>query len=128
MKLPEDLKYTKDHEWVRIEGATAIVGITEFAQSELGDIVYVDLPAPGKIFREKDALCVVESTKAASDVYAPVAGVVAETNPALGAKPELINKAPYAEGWLVKLKEVKTGGVNELLSASDYKAFLESKA
>lgn len=128
MQIPENLKYTKDHEWILLEGQVATVGITEFAQSELGDIVFVDLPAAGKVVRESDSLCVVESTKAASDVYAPIGGAVQESNQLLAATPEMINKAPYAQGWLVKLKDIDPADAAKLMSAAEYKKFLGEKA
>ena len=128
MKLPEDLKYTKDHEWVRIEGATAIVGITEFAQSELGELVFVDLPAIGKKFESHGTLCVVESTKAASDVYAPISGSVKEVNSALQDSPSSINSDPYGAGWLVKLENLNPTEVASLLTAKQYEQLLSGKA
>jgi glycine cleavage system H protein len=121
MEFPAHCKYTKDHEWVLLEGDKVIVGITEFAQSELGDLVFVDLPAIGKTVATHGTLCVVESTKAASDVYSPVAGTVAERNEALANDPGLINRAPYTEGWIVKLSGVSAAEVNGLMSADEYK-------
>jgi glycine cleavage system H protein len=121
MEFPNDCKYTKDHEWVRVEGDKVIVGITEFAQSELGDLVFVDLPAVGKSVATHGTLCVVESTKAASDVYSPVAGTVAERNDALADDPGLINRTPYSDGWIVKLSGVSQAELAGLMSAEDYK-------
>jgi len=121
MEFPNDCKYTKDHEWVRVEGDKVIVGITEFAQSELGDLVFVDLPAVGKTVATHGTLCVVESTKAASDVYSPVAGTVAERNDALADDPGLINRTPYSDGWIVKLTGVSDAELAGLMSAEDYK-------
>lgn len=121
MEFPNDCKYTKDHEWVRVEGDKVIVGITEFAQSELGDLVFVDLPAVGKTVATHGTLCVVESTKAASDVYSPVAGTVAERNDALADDPGLINRTPYSDGWIVKLSGVSEAELAGLMSAEDYK-------
>ncbi|MEN9845843.1 MAG: glycine cleavage system protein GcvH [Pseudomonadota bacterium] len=121
MEFPDDCKYTKDHEWVRIEGDKVIVGITEFAQSELGDLVFVDLPAVGKTVATHGTLCVVESTKAASDVYCPVAGTVSERNDALADDPGLINRTPYSDGWIVKLSGVAEAELAGLMSAEDYK-------
>jgi glycine cleavage system H protein len=121
MDFPSGLKYTKDHEWVRIEGNSAVVGITEFAQSELGDLVFVDLPAKGKQVAEHGVLCVVESTKAASDVYSPIKGTVEENNSALADDPSLINRAPYTEGWIVKMSGFSAEAVAGLMSAEDYK-------
>ena len=124
MEFPAEYKYTKDHEWVRVEGDKAIVGITEFAQSELGDLVFVDLPAVGKSVATHGTLCVVESTKAASDVYSPVAGTVAERNEALSNDPGLINKTPYTDGWIVKLSGVSSSEIAGLMSADEYKQLI----
>ena len=124
MEFPENVHYTKDHEWVRIEGHSAVVGITEFAQSELGDLVFVDLPTTGKQVAARGNLCVVESTKAASDVYSPVAGTIYEVNTALNDDPSLINKSPYNEGWIAKLTEFSAGEVSSLLSAAEYRKFI----
>ena len=124
MEFPNDCKYTKDHEWVRVEGDKVVVGITEFAQSELGDLVFVDLPAVGKTVATHGTLCVVESTKAASDVYSPVAGTVAERNDALADDPGLINRTPYSDGWIVKLSGVSEAELAGLMSAEDYKKLL----
>lgn len=127
MNFPAELKYTKDHEWVKIEGDIAIMGISEFAQSELGDIVFVDLPAPGKQVKQGETICVVESTKAASDVYAPLGGTVKESNQALGQSPEQVNKSPYKDGWLVKLSGINQGDLAALMTADQYKTFLGGK-
>ena len=121
MEFPSEYKYTKDHEWVRVEGDLAVVGITEFAQSELGDLVFVDLPQVGKSVATHQSLCVVESTKAASDVYSPLAGTVAERNDALADDPGLINRTPYTEGWIVKLSGVSQAEIAGLMSAEEYK-------
>lgn len=124
MEFPAELKYTKEHEWVRMEGDVAVVGITEFAQSELGDLVFVDLPAVGKSVTAHGTMCVVESTKAASDVYSPLNGTVAEVNSALVNDPSLINKTPYTEGWIVKLSGVAASDVAALMSADEYRKLL----
>jgi glycine cleavage system H protein len=124
MEFPSEYKYTKDHEWVRVEGDTAVVGITEFAQAELGDLVFVDLPAIGKSVATHGTLCVVESTKAASDVYSPVAGTVAARNDALSNDPGLINKTPYTDGWIVKLSGVSSSEIAGLMSADEYKKLI----
>ncbi|MDZ4785187.1 MAG: glycine cleavage system protein GcvH [bacterium] len=120
MDFPKELKYTKDHEWVRIQGAMAAIGITEFAQSELGDLVFVDLPAIGKVVKQGETLCVVESTKAASDVYCPVGGKVIEVNTALKDSPDLVNKDSYLKGWLVKLSEPNSADLAKLMDAESY--------
>lgn len=124
MEFPQNCKYTKDHEWVRMEGELAVVGITEFAQSELGDLVFVDLPVNGKAVTQGGVLCVVESTKAASDVYSPLHGTVAEVNSALSNDPGLINKTPYTEGWIVKLAGVAPEALAGLMSADEYRKLL----
>lgn len=125
MEFPEGLRYTKDHEWVRVTEEGAVVGITSFAQDELGEIVYVDAPAVGAALTQKGVLCVVESTKAASDVYAPISGTVTEVNTRLAQEPSLINSDPYGEGWLVKLSGVDEAQLAALLSAADYQALVQ---
>lgn len=120
MKVPAELKYTKDHEWVRIEGSSAIMGITEFAQSELGEIVFCELPAIGKNVKQGETVCVLESTKAASDVYAPISGSVSEVNTSLSDDPTKINSASYKEGWLVKLSGVNASELSGLMDAAAY--------
>jgi glycine cleavage system H protein len=125
MEFPEGLRYTKDHEWVRVTEEGAVVGITSFAQDELGEIVYVDPPAVGTALAQKGVLCVVESTKAASDVYAPISGKVIEVNARLAQEPSLINSDPYGEGWLVKLSSVDEAQVSALFSAADYQALVQ---
>ncbi len=126
MNYPSELKYTKSHEWVRLEGDVAVVGITDFAQDALGDVVFVELPQVGKVAEAGAAVAVVESVKTASDIYAPVAGEIIEVNAALGDKPELLNQSPYGEGWLFKMK-VNPADVEGLLSAADYQAVAESQ-
>ena len=120
MSIPAELKYTKDHEWVRIEGTSATVGISEFAQSELGEIVFCELPAIGKVVKQGETLCVLESTKAASDVYAPVSGSVSEVNTSLSDDPTKINSAAYGAGWLVKLSGVNAAELAGLMDAASY--------
>lgn len=128
MEIPAGLKYTKDHEWVNVEGSQAMVGITEFAQGELGDIVFVALPKVGAQVAQKSQLCVVESTKAASDVYSPLSGTVSEVNNALKSAPETINRDPYGEGWIAKLSKVNLNELSSLLSAEEYRSYLASKS
>ena len=125
MSVPGDLQYTKSHEWVRTEGDTATVGITEHAQDELGDVVFVELPDEGATFDVGDAFGTVESVKAVSDLYAPVGGEVVEVNSALNDAPEKINEDPYGEGWIVKLR---TSGEADLLSAEEYEKVLEEES
>lgn len=122
------MKYTKEHEWVRIEGNLAVVGVTEFAQSELGEIVFADLPPLGKSVKQKESISVVESTKAASDVYAPVGGKVKAVNSALSDNPGLINSSPYGDGWLVQLENPEQKDLEGLMSAQAYSEFLKGKA
>jgi glycine cleavage system H protein len=121
MNIPEGLRYTKDHEWVLVSGEVATVGITEFAQSELGDLVFVDLPALNKGVKAGDTMCVVESTKAASDVYAPITGKVIEVNSGLKESPERVNSDPYGAGWLVKLSDISADEIAGLLDAAGYR-------
>lgn len=126
MNYPDTLKYTKSHEWIRLEGDIAVVGITDFAQDALGDVVFVEVPEVGRVANAGEAIAVVESVKTASDIYAPVAGEVVEANSALADKPELLNSSPYGEGWLFKMK-VSPADVAGLLSAADYQALAENQ-
>ncbi len=126
--VPEELKYSKEHEWVRVDGDVATIGITEFAQDQLGDVVFVELPAAGSRVRQYASLGVVESVKAASDVYAPVSGEVLERNVKVIESPELVNKAPYEDGWLVKVKLADKGELAKLLSAGDYRSHIGDTA
>lgn len=121
---PEELRYTKEHEWVRVEGGTGTVGITDHAQQELGDIVYVDLPKVGAHVEQGKSLGSVESVKAVSDVYSPVSGEVTEINESLADKPEQLNEDPHGTAWLVKIKLSAPGEVEGLLSAADYEAYI----
>ena len=124
MNIPKNLLYTKDHEWVRVENDKLFVGITEYAQEQLGDITYVELPALGKIFQIGVDLAVIESVKAASDVFAPVSGVVDSVNEELDDSPEKINQSPYEEGFLCSLKDFDNTELEKLMSAENYKNFL----
>ena len=123
MNIPGDLKYTKDHEWVRIEGDTATFGITDHAQEALGDIVFVELPEAGRSVAREEGFAVVESVKAVSDVYAPMAGEVVEANDGLESAPEKINTDPYGEGWIARVKLSDTDTAH-LMDAAAYEAFL----
>ncbi len=125
MSTPDNLKYTKDHEWVRIDGEIAIIGITDHAQNELGDITYVELPAVGKKVEANGELAVIESVKAASDILAPIAGTVSEVNNALDDEPEEVNDSPYENGWICKLTDIDASEVDGLMSAADYEAFIK---
>jgi glycine cleavage system H protein len=125
VSVPQDLQYTKSHEWVRQEGDTATIGITDHAQDELGDVVFVELPSEGDTFDAGDSFGTVESVKAVSDLYAPVGGEVIEVNSALEDAPEQINEDPYGEGWIVRLR---TSGEVDLLSAEEYEKVLQEES
>ncbi|MEO6940518.1 MAG: glycine cleavage system protein GcvH [Candidatus Kapaibacterium sp.] len=120
MNFPEDLQYTKEHEWVRTEAGVGTIGITDYAQGELGDVIYIDI-AVGKEVKQGESFGSVEAVKTVSDLYAPVSGTITELNPALDANPELVNKDPYGEGWIVKMKLSGDNDASLLLSANDYK-------
>ena len=122
--FPDDRRYTKDHEWVRVEGAVAKVGITDFAQGELGDIVYVEAPAVGATVAAGDVLGTIESVKAVSEVYAPVAGTVAASNPLLADKPETINTDPHGDGWICAITLSRPAEVDSLMDAAAYAALV----
>jgi glycine cleavage system H protein len=122
--VPAELRYTKDHEWVRIEGDEATVGITAYAADQLGDIVFVELPEAGRSLTQFAAFGVVESVKAVSDLFAPLTGDVSTTNDALTGSPELVNSDPYGEGWMLRLKLTAPGELDELLDASAYDALI----
>ncbi len=122
--VPEGLLYSKEHEWVKVEGDVATLGITSFAQEQLGDVVFVELPSPGEQVRQFASLGVVESVKAASDVYAPVSGEVVERNLAVIEKPELVNQSPYERGWMVKVRLTDKGELKKLLAPEDYRAHI----
>ena len=120
MNFPANLHYTKEHEWISIEGNTATIGITDFAQKELGDIVYVEIETVGKPLEAEAVFGTVEAVKTVSDLFLPLAGTVTEVNPALTANPELVNTDPYGEGWMVKVTVANPDDVNELLDAAAY--------
>ena len=123
--IPVELKYSNDHEWCRVEGEYAYVGITDFAQSELGDIVFVDIPTEGETLAAGDVFGSIEAVKTVSDAFIPVSGVVEEINPAIDADPSLVNSDPYGEGWMIKVKMSAPEEVDSLLSAEEYAAFIE---
>ncbi|MGZ3752548.1 MAG: glycine cleavage system protein GcvH [Mucilaginibacter sp.] len=124
MNFPAELKYTKDHEWVKLDGSTATVGITEFAQRELGDIVYVDISSVGKEVAKEGVFGTVEAVKTVSDLFMPVSGTVTEINPALDSQPELVNTDPYGDGWMVKITLSDASEVAGLLSAEAYQSLI----
>lgn len=126
MNFPETLVYTKDHEWVRVEGDTAYIGVTDFAQHELGDIVYVDINTVGKTIGQHDVFGTVEAVKTVSDLFMPVSGEVLELNAKLDGAPELVNSDPYGDGWMVKVKMSNASEVAGLMSATDYKTLVNA--
>jgi glycine cleavage system H protein len=120
MNFPENLKYTKDHEWVRVDGEVAYIGITDFAQKELGDIVYVEVETVGKTLKAAEVFGTVEAVKTVSDLYMPVSGTIQELNPGLSNEPELVNNDPYGKGWMIRIKPSNKTEIDSLLSAADY--------
>lgn len=120
MNIPADLRYTKEHEWARLEGGNAVIGITDYAQGELGDIVFVELPAIGKKTVQMQACASIEAVKAVSDLYAPLTGEVAEVNRELEASPQLVNQDPYGKGWILKIKLENPADWEKLLQPEDY--------
>lgn len=124
MSTPANLKYTKDHEWVRVEGDTAVVGITDFAQSELGDIVYVEVETEGETLDQHEVFGTVEAVKTVSDLFLPVSGEITEFNTNLEANPELVNSDPYGEGWIIKIKFSDPSQLEDLLDADGYNAVI----
>ncbi len=121
MNIPDDLLYTEEHEWVRVDGNVATFGITDYAQSELGDIVYVELPNVGDKTKQMEPFGTIEAVKAVSDLYAPLTGKVVEVNEALADSPDLVNKDPYGEGWMIRVEIADPSELEKLLSADDYK-------
>jgi len=124
---PKDLKYTSEHEWIKVEGNTATVGVTDFAQERLTDVVFVELPKVGKTVKKGEVLAVLESVKAVSDVYSPVSGEVVEINETLLDKPELVNKESYGKGWVAKLKIKNSKELEGFMSADEYEEFLKKE-
>lgn len=121
----KDFKFTKEHEWAKVEGDIAVVGITDYAQKELGDVVYVELPEVGNTYEKDEACSNIESVKAVSDIYAPVSGEITEVNEALEDQPEIVNKDPYGEGWLFKLKMENPDELEELMNAEAYNEYVK---
>jgi len=126
--IPENLRYSKDHEWVSVDGETATIGITDYAQHQLGDVVYVELPKAGETFTEHEAFGSVESVKAVSEIFTPISGEVTEVNDGLNDTPEVVNADPYEGGWMVRLKMSNAGEVDALLSAAEYEEYLNATA
>jgi glycine cleavage system H protein len=127
MGVPKDLRYTNEHEWVKVDGAKAVVGITHFAQDQLGDVVFVEVPTVGAELEKENTFGVVESVKTVSDLYAPVSGKVAAVNKDLEANPELVNQDPYGKGWMIEIELSDPSQSNGLLSADDYEAFIKEQ-
>ena len=126
MNFPQNVKYTNEHEWIRLEGDVAYVGITDYAQEQLGDIVFVDIPTEGETLEAWEVFGTIEVVKTISDLFLPVAGEVVEQNPALEENPELVNKDPYGEGWLIKMKPANAADLDNLLDAEGYKAVVNA--
>ncbi|SHJ19082.1 glycine cleavage system H protein [Tangfeifania diversioriginum] len=126
MKIPADLKYTEDHEWVKVDGDIATVGITDFAQGELGDVVFVEIETEGEELDKGETFGTVEAVKTVSDLFMPVGGEVTEVNEALEDEPEIVNKDPYGKGWMVKIKFNDSSELDDLLSPDDYKKMIEA--
>lgn len=124
MSFPANLKYTKDHEWISLEGNIATIGITDFAQHELGDIVYVDINSTGKTLSAEEVFGTVEAVKTVSDLFLPAAGTITEVNPALEANPELVNSDPYGEGWMIKMTVDNPGDIEGLMDAAAYESLV----
>ena len=125
MNIPADLKYTKDHEWVKVEGDTATVGITDFAQGELGDVVFVEIETEGETLDIEETFGTIEAVKTVSDMFMPISGEIVEANPNLEDAPETVNQDPYGDGWMIKIKFSKADEINSLMSAEDYKKQIE---
>ena len=126
MEIPSDLRYTKEHEWVKVEDSVVTIGITEYAQSELGEIVFVELPEPGETCSAGNTFGVIEAVKTVADLFAPVGGEIAEVNEELGDHPELVNEDAFGKGWMIKINASNLSELDSLLSADDYKAMIES--
>ena len=125
--VPEDLHYSKDHEWVRVDGNEAIIGITDFAQNSLGDVVYVELPKAGETFSASESFGTVDSVKTASELFTPVSGAIAKINELLADQPELVNTDPYGEGWMIRVNMSNPGEVDSLLTAAEYEDFTKAE-
>jgi glycine cleavage system H protein len=124
MKVPENLLYTKDHEWIRIEGDTGYVGITDFAQGELGDVVFIEIETLGETLGKEEVFGTIEAVKTVTDMFMPVGGEIIEVNPALEESPDVVNKDPYGKGWLIKIRLTDLSEAEKLMKAEDYKAIL----
>ena len=128
MNFPDNLKYTKDHEWVRVEGNVAVIGITDFAQSELGDIVYVEIETEGETLKKEDVFGTVEAVKTVSDLFMPVSGKIIAVNEVMSDKPESLNSDPYGNAWMIKVEMSDSGELNDLMSSADYRQMVGANA
>ncbi len=126
MNIPENLKYTKDHEWVKIDGDEALIGVTDYAQQELGDVVFVEIETEGETLEKEEVFGTIEAVKTVSDIFMPVSGEVTEVNPKLEDSPDIVNKDPYGDGWLIKVKISDKSEANDLLDADKYKELIEA--
>lgn len=127
MNIPEDLKYTRDHEWIKVDGDVAYIGITDYAQKELGDIVYVEIETEGETLEKEDVFGTIEAVKTVSDMYMPVSGEVMEVNPELESTPETVNQDPYGKGWMVKIQLSNPMEIDDLMNAADYAKMLDEQ-
>jgi glycine cleavage system H protein len=128
VNVPEDLHYSKDHEWVRVDGNEAVIGITDYAQNSLGDVVYVELPKPGEQFAANESFGSVESVKAVSEVFTPVTGEVTKINESLADEPEKVNADPYGDGWMIRIRMSSSGEVDSLLTGAEYEDFTKAES
>lgn len=124
MNIPAELKYTKDHEWVKVEGDIAVIGITDYAQGELGDVVYIELPETGSTFEKEESFGTIEAVKAVADIFCPLSGEFVEVNEAIQDAPEIVNQDPYGKGWMVKIKISDSAQLDEFMDAEAYKALI----
>ena len=128
MSYPDDLKYSKSHEWVKVDGDVATIGITDYAQKELGEVVFVDLPEVGQVFDTEEEFGTIESVKAVSELYTPIAGEILEHNATLKDEPSAVNEDPHGDGWLLKMKVASNSDLDALMSASEYESYLKEEA
>ena len=128
MNLPEDIKYSKEHEWIKVSGNIAIIGVSDYAQDQLGEVVFVELPDEGEEFEKGDAFGVIESVKSVNDIYAPISGRIVEVNDPVADSPEIVNEDPYGEGWLVKIEMTDPKELADLMSAKDYEAYIKEES
>ena len=126
MNIPGNLKYTKDHEWIKVEGSNAIVGVTDFAQGQLGDVVFIEIETKGETIDKEEVFGTIEAVKTVSDMFMPVSGEVLEVNPKLSDSPDLVNKDPYGDGWMIKIKMTNPSQLNELLTPEKYKELINA--